>query len=104
MGDAALLAASLGCATNVRLILQGLEGAVKEFRGDNDGATSAAAAENLNRLALCGVKHLTLMCTKIAQSRRGHTSTVHLVQVRVKGDPIIVALAGRRHRSAPQLS
>lgn len=93
VGDAPLLVASLGCVTNVRLILQSLEGTVKKFRGDNDGATSAATAENLNRPALCGVEHLALMCAKIAKSRRGHAATVHLVQVRVKSDPIALPLS-----------
>jgi len=62
MRNTVLLATSLGCTRNVNLVLQGLVGTVKEFRGDNDGATSAAAAENLNRAALCGVEYLALMC------------------------------------------
>lgn len=95
MRNTALLATSLGCTTNVSLILQGLEGTVKEFRGDNDGATSAASAENLNRPALCGVEYLALMCAKVAKSRRSHTSKVHLVHVGVKGCPIAVPFEGR---------
>lgn len=72
VGDVVLLAACLGCSTNVGLILQSLEGTVKELRGDDDGATAAATAEDLDRPALRSVEHLALMCAKIAESRLGH--------------------------------
>src|SRR5699024_9865299 len=71
VGDAAALTASVGRALNVGLILQGLQCPVEELRRDDNGATTAATAEDLHRRPLCGVEHLALMGAEVTE-RRGH--------------------------------